>query len=95
MKRNTYLTVEGSRNLRNHLDVKKVLLEDDGLRDEYGATKRNLVEESGEKGILVDEYCARKTRVVLKILRKAGWSEEVRLQFAKLLRIYCYSCFVS
>jgi len=95
MKRNTYLTVEGSRNLRNHLDVKKVLLEDDGLRDEYGATKRNLVEESGEKGILVDEYCARKTRVVLKILRKAGWSEEVRLQFANFLRIYCYSCFMS
>jgi len=79
MKRNTYVTVEGCRNLRNHLDMKKVLLEDEHLRDEYAARKRDLLEGSGEEGIGIDEYCAGKTGVILKILRKAGWNEEVSI----------------
>ena len=77
MKRNTYVTVEGCRNVRNHLDLKKVLLEDESLRDEYAARKRDIVDACGEDGIGWDEYCARKTEVILKILRKAGWSDEV------------------
>lgn len=79
MKQNTSVTVEGSMSLRNHLDVKRVLLEDEGLRDEYSKTKRDVVESKGEEGIEVDEYCVRKTGTIVKILRKAGWNEEVSL----------------
>ena len=96
MKRNTYVTVEGCRNLRNHLDVQRVLLEDEELRKEYAATKKALVEDAGEEGIAVVEYCARKTSVVLKILKKAGWSEEVSCSsFLKLPRTSGFPCVIS
>ena len=73
MRRNTYVVLEGCISLRNHLDLRRTLLGDGALRTEYGDTKRRLVE-GGVKD--VDEYCRGKTEVMLKILRKAGWSEE-------------------
>jgi len=73
MRRNTYVVLDGCLSLRNHLDLKRVLLEDTGLRDEYGTVKRKLASKELED---VDEYCCGKNEVMLKILRKAGWSEE-------------------
>jgi GrpB-like predicted nucleotidyltransferase (UPF0157 family) len=73
MRRNTYMLLEGCLSLRNHLDLKKTLLEDEALRTEYGDVKRRLVE-GGVKD--VDEYCRGKNEVIVRILEKAGWSEE-------------------
>jgi GrpB-like predicted nucleotidyltransferase (UPF0157 family) len=72
-RRNTYLVLEGCLSLRNHLDLKITLLKDEALRAEYGDVKRKLVD-GGVKD--VDEYCRKKNEVILKILKKAGWSEE-------------------
>ena len=80
MKRNTYVVIEGCLALRNHLDLRRILQEDEGLRREYKNVKRVLVR--GGVGD-VDEYCRGKTEVMLKILRRAGWNEvdleEVRM----------------
>lgn len=73
MRRNTYVVLDECLSLRNHLDLKKVLLTDEVLREEYGAVKRRVVE-GGVKD--VDEYCRRKDAVIWKILKKARWSEE-------------------
>lgn len=73
MRRNTYVALEGCLSLRNHLDLKKTLLEDEALRTEYGDVKRRLV---GEGVKDVGEYCRGKNKLMLKILRKAGWSNE-------------------
>jgi GrpB-like predicted nucleotidyltransferase (UPF0157 family) len=72
IRRNTYVSLDGGISLRNHLDLKKTLLADEKLRHEYGAVKSRLVD-SGVNN--VDEYCARKTEVILKILERAGWGE--------------------
>lgn len=73
MRRNTYVVEEGCLSLRNHLDVKRVLIEDEGpLRREYGDVKIALAAKARD----VNEYCEGKNEVVLKILRRAGWSEE-------------------
>lgn len=73
MRRNTYVVLEGCLSLRNHLDLKKALLEDEALRKEYGDVKRKLVE-GGLKD--VDEYCRGKNQIMLQILKKAGWRED-------------------
>lgn len=73
MRRNTYVVLKGCLSLRNHLDLKKVLLEDEALRKEYGDVKRSLVN-GGVRD--VDEYCRGKNMIMLKILRKADWIEE-------------------
>lgn len=80
MRRNTYVVLEGCMSLRNYLDLKRLLLEDEGARMEYGEVKRRLVESVDG----VDEYCEGKTEVVLGILRKAGWSE-VELEELRVL----------
>jgi len=73
MRRNTYVTVDGCLSLRNQMDVKRILLEDRALRDEYAGVKRELV----EKGVgSVDEYCRGKTGCILRILKRAGWGNE-------------------
>jgi GrpB-like predicted nucleotidyltransferase (UPF0157 family) len=73
LKRHTYVCVEGCLSLRNHLDLKRVLLQDEGLRKEYGNVKLELAE---KEFVDMDEYCRGKNEVMLKILRKGGWSEE-------------------
>jgi GrpB-like predicted nucleotidyltransferase (UPF0157 family) len=73
MRRNTYVEIDGCQSLRNHLDVKRVLHEDNALRQEYGDVKLALA----AQGISdVDEYCRAKTEVLVKILKSAGWSDE-------------------
>jgi len=73
MKRHTYVCVEGCLSLRNHLDLKRVLLEDEELRKEYGNVKLELRE---KEFVDMDEYCRGKNEVMFKILRKAGWTED-------------------
>ncbi|EPE33993.1 protein of unknown function UPF0157 [Glarea lozoyensis ATCC 20868] len=71
MRMNTYVIVEGSLALRNHLDVKRVLCGNEGLRREYADTKRRLV----EQGVDLDGYVRGKNEVLLRVLGEAGWSE--------------------
>jgi GrpB-like predicted nucleotidyltransferase (UPF0157 family) len=73
LRRNTYVVIEGCMASRNHLDVRRVLLEDQELREEYARVKSNL---EGVEFDNMDQYVAGKTQVLCKILRKAGWSEE-------------------
>lgn len=73
LRRNTYVVIEGCLALRNHLDVKRVLLEDQELREEYARVKTNMQDVEFEH---IGQYVAGKTEVLCKILRKAGWSEE-------------------
>lgn len=67
------MCLEGCLSLRNHLDLKRVLLEDGALREEYGRVKLELAEKEMKNG---DEYCRRKNEVMFKILEKAGWTED-------------------
>ena len=73
MRRNTYVCVEGCLSLRNHLDLKRVLLEDRELREEYGNVKMGLAVREVRD---VDEYCRGKNEVMFRILEKAGWTGE-------------------
>ncbi|KAE9367078.1 putative UPF0157 protein YqkA [Stipitochalara longipes BDJ] len=73
MRRNTYVVLEGSVALKNHRDLKRVLLQDAALRQEYGDVKMRLAEKELEN---VDEYCRGKNEILLKILKSAGWNEE-------------------
>ena len=73
MRMNSYVMVEGCTALRNHLDVKKVLMEDEALRGEYVGRKRELAKKDIAS---IGEYATAKTEILCKILRKAGWKEE-------------------
>lgn len=73
LRRNTYVVIEGCLALRNHLDVRRVLLEDAELREEYARVKSDM---EGMELEHIEQYVARKTEILCKILRKAGWSEE-------------------
>ncbi|KAE8441450.1 hypothetical protein EG329_004943 [Mollisiaceae sp. DMI_Dod_QoI] len=73
-RRNTYVCFEGSLSLRNHRDLKRILMEDAELRKEYGDRKSYLVHSLCIDD--VEEYCFGKNDVVQKILRKAGWTDE-------------------
>ena len=72
MRRNTYVILEGSIALKNHRDLKRVLLQHDDLRDEYSEAKKRIAAREVQDG---DEYCRGKNEVMLKILQRAGWSE--------------------
>lgn len=70
---NTYLCFSDSLSLRNHRDLKRVLLADPELRREYGDYKDYIVTDIGAD--TVNWYCREKNSIVGKILRAAGWSE--------------------
>jgi GrpB-like predicted nucleotidyltransferase (UPF0157 family) len=72
LRRNTYAMIEGSSALRNHLDVRRVLLEDAALREEYGALKYELAVREFDG---IGPYARAKSIVLQKILRKAGWTD--------------------
>ncbi len=63
--------------------MKRVLLEDAELRKEYGEVKRRLVEGMGDFGDM-DDYVRGKTGILMKILSRAGWSEELLEEIRKL-----------
>jgi len=69
---NTYVIVEGSLPLRNHLGVREVLRSDATLREAYGAHKLALADESPDMA----SYVEGKTAVLQTILARAGLSEQ-------------------
>jgi GrpB-like predicted nucleotidyltransferase (UPF0157 family) len=71
---NTYVIIEDSLSLRNHLAVRDTLRRDAGLREEYAAVKRRL----GATAADIDEYVRGKNAIVLRILAAAGLSETDR-----------------
>jgi GrpB-like predicted nucleotidyltransferase (UPF0157 family) len=79
MRRNTNVMAEGSVALKNHLDVKRMLMSDEVLRREYRRVKMLLSEREFAN---IGEYAFSRNEILLKILETAGWSgedlEEVR-----------------
>ena len=72
---NTYVVVDGSLALRNHLAVRDVLRSDAELRAEYAAIKRSLAAGVDD----IDVYVAGKSDVLSRVLRHAGLTDaEVR-----------------
>jgi len=71
MRQNTYVSLESSMALKNHLDVKRILLHNDALRDEYAELKRAL---AGRVDTTQD-YTREKTDFLVKVLDMAGWDE--------------------
>jgi GrpB-like predicted nucleotidyltransferase (UPF0157 family) len=71
---NTYVVVEGSLALRNHLWVRDTLRADAALRDEYAEVKKAV----GARAEDIDEYGRGKNATVQKILAAAGMSTEER-----------------
>jgi GrpB-like predicted nucleotidyltransferase (UPF0157 family) len=67
----TYIVVDGSLALRNHLSVRDTLRADPRLRDEYGQIKRRVGATADE----IDEYVAGKNATIQQILAAAGFSE--------------------
>lgn len=70
----TYVVVEGSLSLRNHVAVRDILRSDEDLCDEYAAVKRRV----GATAADIDEYGRGKNAVVQKILAASGLTEEER-----------------
>jgi GrpB-like predicted nucleotidyltransferase (UPF0157 family) len=70
----TYVVVEGSVALRNHLGVREVLRGDAGLREEYTLLKRRLAATTTEMAAYVEG----KSELLGRILKRAGLSEAER-----------------
>jgi GrpB-like predicted nucleotidyltransferase (UPF0157 family) len=68
IRRNTYVTVDGCLSVRNHLGLREVLRADPALRDEYGAVKQRLADETDD----IDVYLDGKTEIIRRILLAAG-----------------------
>jgi GrpB-like predicted nucleotidyltransferase (UPF0157 family) len=71
---NTYVIVDGSLALRNHLAVRDTLRADPGLREEYAEVKRRV----GAVAADIDEYGQGKNAMVQRILAAAGLTERDR-----------------
>lgn len=71
---NTYVVVEGSLSLRNHLAVRDLLRADPVLRDEYAAVKRRV----GAVAADIDQYGAGKNAMVQRLLEAAGLTDAER-----------------
>ncbi len=75
---NTYVIVEGSLSLRNHLALRDTLRADAALRDEYAAVKR----QAGMRSANIEEYGEAKSDVVQKILAAGGLTDAERESIA-------------
>jgi GrpB-like predicted nucleotidyltransferase (UPF0157 family) len=71
---NTYVVVQGSLSLRNHLAVRDTLRADPGLREQYAAVKRRAGAEAAD----IDEYGRGKNAMVQQILAAAGLTDAER-----------------
>lgn len=65
---NTYVVVQGSLSLRNHIAVRDILRSDPGLREQYAAAKRK----AGAVAANIDDYGRGKNAMVQQILAAAG-----------------------
>jgi GrpB-like predicted nucleotidyltransferase (UPF0157 family) len=72
---NTYVTVEGSLSLRNHLAVRETLRSNPDLRDRYAAIKRQIAAAAAN----IDEYGKGKNALIQEILTVAGFTEAERV----------------
>lgn len=72
---NTYVVVEGSLALRNHLGIRDTLRRDPALRDEYAALKRSIVARVDD----IDTYVEAKSAFLGSVLEQAGLNAEERL----------------
>jgi GrpB-like predicted nucleotidyltransferase (UPF0157 family) len=68
---NTYVVVEGSLALRNHLAVRTVLRADPGLREQYETVKRRMAAATDD----IDAYGRGKSAVIQRILAAAGLTD--------------------
>lgn len=73
MRRNTYVIAKDCLALKNHLDVKRILEQDPTLRQEYTRVKKQL---ASKEVADIGEYANGKSDILLKVLRKAGWTTE-------------------
>ncbi len=71
---NTYVIVDGSLSLRNHLAVRDILRASPDLREKYAAVKRH----AGATVADIDEYGRAKNSMVQRILAAAGLTDEER-----------------
>lgn len=65
---NTYVVVDGSLAMRNHLGVRAVLRGDNALRDEYASLKRSIAARTNE----IDTYVEAKSSFLSTVLERAG-----------------------
>jgi GrpB-like predicted nucleotidyltransferase (UPF0157 family) len=79
VRRNVYVTVDGSLSLRNHLAVRAALLTDEKLRREYGDLKLGLAQRDFDS---IDDYIAAKSPVLQRILERGGIDEQDRGEIA-------------
>jgi GrpB-like predicted nucleotidyltransferase (UPF0157 family) len=70
----TYVIIEGSLALRNHLAVRDTLRADPALREEYASAKRLATATARD----IDEYGGLKNSTVQRILAAAGISDDER-----------------
>jgi GrpB-like predicted nucleotidyltransferase (UPF0157 family) len=68
---NTYVVVEESLSLRNHLAVRDVLRVDANLREQYETVKRRMAAVTDD----IDEYGQGKSAVIQRILAAAGLTD--------------------
>ena len=68
-RRNVYVCVAGSANVRNHLAVRDVLRSRDDLREAYAAVKRALAD---DPAMDIDTYLAGKSAVLQQVLEASG-----------------------
>ncbi|MDP2289912.1 MAG: GrpB family protein [Actinomycetota bacterium] len=68
VRRNTYVSVDGSLSLRNHRGVRDVLRARPDLRDRYGAVKLALADSTDD----IDVYIDGKTEILQEVLQVAG-----------------------
>jgi GrpB-like predicted nucleotidyltransferase (UPF0157 family) len=76
---NTYVVVQGSLSLRNHLAVRDILRSDANLREQYAAVKRR----AGATAANIDDYGRRKNAMVQQILLAAGRGV-IKVDFGRL-----------
>jgi GrpB-like predicted nucleotidyltransferase (UPF0157 family) len=73
---NTYVVVQSSLALKNHLAVRDILRRDPQLREEYGAIKKDVAATAAD----IYDYGAGKNAVVQRLLAAAGLDEWERAQ---------------
>ena len=71
---NTYVVVDGSLAMRNHLGVRAVLRSDSALRDEYASLKRSIAAQVDD----IDTYIEAKSALLSTVLDRAGLTPEER-----------------
>jgi GrpB-like predicted nucleotidyltransferase (UPF0157 family) len=70
----TYVVVDGSLSMRNHLGVRAVLRRDSALRDEYASLKRSIAARVDD----IDTYVEAKSTFLSTVLERAGLTTEER-----------------